>query len=123
MKKIMTFWLAAFGSGEDFLQTRQGAEATFWQQSRGSVWKAARQWPDGKGWWYLAKRFFLRQIVPPVLIFGVTVTLLFAGFGGWIASQENRDVKAQTEARKQALEAFEQRVEKAKEGGGNHGEK
>jgi len=119
MRSLVTFWLAVFGKAEDFLATRQGGEAAFWQQARGSALRAARQWPQGLGWYFLAKRFLLRQVLPPVLIFGVTVTLLMAGFGGWMATKEQRDFKAQIESRKQAFERFSERIEKAKQGAAN----
>lgn len=118
MKRLLRLWLAIFGSAGDFLATRKGQEADFWQQSRGSVLQAAKAWPQGLGWWYVAKRFLLRQVVPPVLNFGVTITLLLAAFGGWIATQENRDAEARAEARKQAFE----QLEKVKQGA-NHGER
>lgn len=122
MKKLMELCLAIFGFGQDFLATRQGTEAEFWQCSRGSALQAAKAWPGGRGWYYLAKRFFLRQIVPPVLIFGTSLTLLLAGFGGWVALKEQRDFEAQIEARKQAFERFSERIEKAKQGAA-HGQK
>lgn len=119
MRNLVTLWLAIFGSSGDFLETRKGTEADFWQQARGSALQAARQWPRGLGWWYLAKRFFLRQVVPPMLIFGVTITLLLAAFGGWVATQPQRDIETQSEARKQAFERFSERIEKAKQGAAN----
>lgn len=122
MKKLMTLALACFGKPQDFMETRKGAEAAFWQQAKGSAWKAARQCPGGRGWWYLTKWFLLREVVPAVLIFGVAVTLLMAGFGGWVATKESRDAEAQSEARRQAFERLEQRVEKAKQQGASHGQ-
>lgn len=112
MKGWMAFFLAAFGSPEDFLETRQGGEADFWQRSRGSVWQAARQWPGGMGWWYVGKRLLMRGVLPPLLVFCVSVTLLLAGFGGWVATQESRDTKVG----KQAFDALENRIERAKQG-------
>lgn len=111
IKKIMVFFLAAFGTAEDFLETRQGGEAAFWQRSKGSVLQAARQWPGGMGWYYLGKRLLMRFLLPPVLIFVAAVTLLLAGFGGWVAVREQADAEAQSEAAsKQAFERLEQRV-------------
>lgn len=110
MKSLMVFFLAVFGSGTDYLQTRQGAEAAFWQRSRGSILNAARQWPGGRGWWYLGKRIWLRLVLPPVLFFVAIVTLLLAAFGGWVALQEQAVAYRKAESSKQAFERLEQRV-------------
>ncbi len=115
MKSLMVFLRAVFGGSEDFLSTRQGVEADFWQRSRGSVWTAARQWPGGLGWWFLAKRLWMRFLLPPLLIFCTVVTFLLAVFGGWVATQESRDAKAS----KQAFDALENRIERAKQGVAN----
>lgn len=110
MKSLMVFFLAAFGGPEDFLETRRGAEADFWRRSRGSVLQAARQWPGGLGWYFVAKRLLMRFLLPPLLVFCVAVTLLLAAFGGWIAVKEEAEAVRQTEASRQVFERLEQRV-------------